>query len=98
MRTMPGPPPSYRPEFPADFLAQAQTIVRRRTVRYQLRQRAELVLLWHRQPLLPNTEAAARVQLHPNSVRAWRRRWAAGDFALEDEAGRGRKAVFFPPR
>src|SRR5262249_57148531 len=33
-----------------------------------------------------------------NSVGAWRRRWAAGDFALEDEAGRGRKATFSPPR
>jgi hypothetical protein len=30
--------------------------------------------------------------LHPNSVRLWRRRWAEGDFTLEDEPGRGRKA------
>jgi transposase len=95
---MPGPPPSYCPDFPSDFLDQAREVVRRRTVRYQLRQRAELVLLLHRQPTLPNTEAAARVRLHPNSVRAWRKRWAAGDFALEDEVGRGRKASFSPPR
>jgi transposase len=95
---MSGPLPSYCPEFPPDFLGQAQALVRRRTVRYQLRQRAELVLLLHRQPLLPNTEAAARVQLHPNSVRSWRKRWAEGDFALEDEAGRGPKAVFSPLR
>jgi transposase len=95
---MPGPPPSYCPDFPSDFLDQARGVVRRRTVRYQLRQRAELVLLLHRQPTLPNTEAAARVRLHPNSVRAWRKRWAAGDFALEDEVGRGRKASFSPPR
>jgi transposase len=95
---MPGPPPSYRPDFPPDFLDQARDVVRRRTARYQLRQRAELVLLLYRQPLLPNTEAAARVRLHPNSVRAWRKRWAAGDFALEDQAGRGRKAAFSPSR
>jgi hypothetical protein len=95
---MPGPLPSYRPDFPPDFLDRAREVVRQRTVRYQLRQRAELVLLLHREPTLPNTEAAARVRLHPNSVRAWRRRWAAGDFALEDEAGRGRKASFSPPR
>jgi hypothetical protein len=95
---MPGPLPSYRPDFPPDFLDQARAVVRRRTARYQLRQRAELVLLLHRRPTLPNTDAAARVRLHPNSVRAWRKRWAAGDFALEDEAGRGRKATFSPPR
>jgi len=95
---MPGPLPSYRPDFPPGFLDQARAVVRRRTVRYQLRQRAELVLLLHRQPTLPNTAAAACVRLHPNSVRAWRKRWAAGDFALEDEAGRGRKAAFSPSR
>jgi hypothetical protein len=95
---MPGPLPAYRPAFPLDFLDQARAVIRRRAVRYQLRQRAELVLLLHRQPTLPNTEAAARVRLHPNSVRAWRQRWAAGDFALEDEPGRGRKASFSPPR
>src|SRR5262249_3962498 len=95
---MPGPLPAYRPDFPPEFLDQARVVLRRRTVRYQLRQRAELVVLLHRRPTLRNTEAAARVRLHPNSVRAWRRRWAAGDFALEDEAGRGRRASFSPPR
>jgi transposase len=95
---MPGPLPSYRPDFPADFLAEAHALVSRRAVRYQLRQRAELVLLLHQRPPLSSPEAAARVHLHPNSVRAWRKRWAAGDFSLDDEAGRGRKAVFSPPR
>jgi transposase len=95
---MPGPPPAYRPEFPADFLTQAQALARRRTVRYQLRQRAELALLLHDQPLLSNPEAATLVRLHPNSVRAWRKRWASGDLTLQDEPGRGRKAEFSPPR
>ena len=95
---MPGPRPFFRPEFPPDFLARAQAVLRRRTVRFQLRQRASLVLLLHQQPLLSNPEAAARVQLHPNSVRAWRKRWAEGDFTLEDEPGRGRPPVFSPPR
>ncbi len=94
---MPGPRPSFRPEFPPEFLARAQAIIRRRTVRFQLRQRANLVLLLHQQPLLANPEAAARVQLHPNSVRTWRKRWAEGDYTLEDEAGRGRPPVFSPP-
>src|SRR5262249_21219407 len=98
---MPGPLPACRPDFPPEFLDQARAVLRRRTVRYQLRQRAEPVLLLHRRPTLPNTEAAARVRLHPNSVRAWRRRWAAGDFALEDEAGprwrAGRAGAARPP-
>ena len=95
---MPGPSPAYRPDFSPDFLAQARVLVRRRTVRYQLRQRAELALLLHGQPLLSNPEAAALVRLHPNSVRTWRKRWAGGDLTLDDEPGRGRKAEFSPPR
>jgi transposase len=95
---MPAPRPFFRPDFPPDFLARAQDLLRRRTVKFQLRQRASLVLLFHQQPLLSNPEAAARVQLHPNSVRLWRRRWAEGDFTLEDEPGRGRPPVFSPPR
>ena len=82
---MRGPTPTYRPAFPPKFLEQAQKIVRQRTVRYQLQQRATLVLLFHHQPLVSNTEAAACVDLHPNSVRLWRRRWANGHFVLEDE-------------
>src|SRR4051794_22316357 len=94
---MPGPLPTYRPDFPPDFLAQARALVRRRSVKYQLRQRATPALLLHQRPSLSNPEAAALVQLPPNSVRSWRRRWAGGDFSLEDEPGRGRKADF-PPR
>jgi transposase-like protein len=93
---MPGPPPLYRPDFPAEFVAQAQHLVRRRTVSYQLRQRARLVLLLQQQPLLSNVAAAAQVELHPNSVRHWRQRWAKGDFGLEDESGRGGQSEFSP--
>ena len=38
--------------------------------------------------------AGAVVELHPNSVRLWRRRWAQGDFSLVEQPGRGRKPVF----
>jgi hypothetical protein len=93
---MRGPLPSYRPEFPTTFLEQAEQIVRQRTVPYQWRQRATLVLLLHQQPLVSNSEAAAQVQLHLRSVQRWRRRWATGDFSLEDAPGRGRKAAFSP--
>lgn len=93
---MPGPSPTYRPCFPLAFLAQARQMIRQRTIKFQLRQRAVLVILLHEQPLLSNVEAGRWAQLHPDSVRHWRRRWARGDFSLEDEPGRGRKAVFSP--
>jgi hypothetical protein len=91
-----GPLPSYRPEFPPTFLVQAAKLAWQRTVPYQLRQRAALVLLLAQQPLVSNSEAAQRVQLHPRSVRRWRQRWATGDFSLDDKPGRGRKAAFSP--
>jgi hypothetical protein len=93
---MPGPSPIYRPDFPAEFVEHARRLARQRTVIYQLRQRATLVLLLHANPVLSNVHAAAEVDLHPNAVRYWRRRWAQGDFFLEDAAGRGCKARFSP--
>jgi hypothetical protein len=93
---MRGPAPTYQPIFPPEFVEQANTIVHQRTVRYQLRQRARLVLLFHHQPLVSNTAAAVCVDLHPNSVRLWRRRWASGHFVLEDESGRGPQPRFSP--
>jgi hypothetical protein len=93
---MSGPAPAYQPVFPPAFLEQAERLVRQRTVAFQLRQRANLVLLLHQQPLLPNTAAAAQVQLHPNSVRLWRQRWTQGNFVLGDNTGRGRKPLFSP--
>jgi hypothetical protein len=70
--------------------------VHQRTGRYQLRQRATLVLLCHEPPLVANTEAAACVHRHPHSVRLWRRRWAHGTVVLEDESGRGPQPRFSP--
>lgn len=93
---MSGPTPAYQPVFPPAFLEQAERLVRQRTVAFQLRQRANLVLLLYQEPLLSNAAAAAQVQLHPNSVRLWRQRWAKGNFVLEDKAGRGRKPLFSP--
>ena len=93
---MSGPMPWYRPCFPTPFVEEAQGIVRRRTVAYQLRQRAQLVVLLQADPLLSNSRAAAAVQLHPNAVRYWRRRWALGEFCVADALGRGRKSGFSP--
>jgi DNA-directed RNA polymerase specialized sigma24 family protein len=95
--SMAGPLPLYRPTFPEHFLAKAQRLAGARTTASHLRQRARLVLLLQELPLLSNAEAADRIDLHPNSIRRWRQRWAKGCFSLEDDAGRGRKPVFFPP-
>ena len=94
---MPGPVPHYRPAFPDEFLAEAGRLAAARTAASHLRQRAHLALLLHEHPVLSNVAAAARLGLHPNSVRLWRRRWAQGQFTLEDAPGRGRKPTFSPP-
>jgi hypothetical protein len=44
---MSGPAPAYQPVFPPAFLEQAERLARQRTVAFQLRQRANLVLLLH---------------------------------------------------
>jgi hypothetical protein len=93
---MPGPLPAFRPCFPDDFVQQARQLARQRCARFQRRQRAALVLLLHHNPTLSNVEAARQVQLHPDSVRDWRRRWSDGQFTLEDQPGRGRKPTFSP--
>jgi hypothetical protein len=69
---MRGPLPSCRPEFPSTFLEQAEKRARQRTVPYQVRQRATLVLLLHQQALVSTIEAAERVQVHLRSVQRWR--------------------------
>src|SRR5712691_1508616 len=96
MPPMRGPFPSYRPACPPTFLAQAAKMAWQRTVPYQLRQRAALVLLLSQHALVSNSEAAQRVQLPPRSGRRWRPRWATGDFSLDDKLGRGRKADVSP--
>lgn len=94
---MPGPLPRFRPIFPDEFLAEARRLAAARTAASNLRQRAHLVLLLHEFPSVSNVAAATRLDLHPNSIRLWRKRWARGQFTFEDESGRGRKPVFSPP-
>jgi hypothetical protein len=70
--------------------------VRRRTAQVQVVQRYRLVLLLRERPDLKNDMAAEQVGLSTRQVQRWRSRWAAGDFSIEDQAGRGRKPVFSP--
>lgn len=82
--------------FPDSFLQDAIDTVRRRTAAVQDVQRFRLVLLLHEQPSISNEEAAQLVSLSARQVQRWRRRWAAGDFDIEDLPGRGRKPAFSP--
>ena len=95
-RMMSGPTPLFRPEFRGEFVERCRHTVRLRNVSRGEFQRARLVLLLHGDARLSNVAAGAAVELHPNSVRLWRRRWAQGDFSLIDQEGRGRKATFSP--
>jgi hypothetical protein len=94
---MPGPSP-VSCTFPDDFVQAALDTVRRRTVLVQVAQRFRLVLLLHEQPDMKNDKAAKEVGLSARQVQRWRSRWAAGDFSIEDQPGRGRKPVFSPSR
>lgn len=92
---MPGPSPAPC-TFPDDFVQVAMDTVRRRTVAVQVVQRFRLALLLHEQPDMTNDQAAKEVGLSARQVQRWRSRWVAGDFSIEDQAGRGRKPVFSP--
>ena len=92
---MPGPRPAPC-TFPDGFMQVAQDTVRRRTVAVQVVQRFRLALLLHEQPDMTNDQAAKEVGLSARQVRRWRSRWAAGDFSIEDQPGRG-ASPFFPP-
>src|SRR6266478_7576640 len=63
MPAMRGPAPTHCPNFPSEFLAEAQAFPRQRKVSFQLRQRAALVCLLHDQPQISHSEAAAEVQM-----------------------------------
>jgi hypothetical protein len=82
--------------FPEEFLQEARTAVKRRTASVQAVQRFRLALLLHEQPQVGNEAAAERIGLSARQVQRWRQRWSAGDFSIEDRAGRGRKPHFSP--
>ena len=90
------PSRATQPEFPPTCLAQAEKLAWQRTVPYQLRQRAALVLLLSHQPLVSNREAAQRVQRHPRSVRRWRHRWATGTLPWTTSRDGAARRIFPP--
>ena len=84
--------------FPDWFLQDAINTVRRRTASVQDVQRFRLVLLLQERPSISHEDAAEIVGLSARQVQRWRRRWAAGDFSIEDYPGRGKKRTFSPGR
>jgi hypothetical protein len=93
---MPGPLSAFCPAFPEEFLAEVRDTLRRKTAPQQAVQRCRLVLLLHENPHLPQEEAGRLVGLSGRQVLRWRQRWSAGDFSVDDNLGRGRKATFSP--
>jgi transposase len=53
-----------------------------------------LALLVHEHPDWDQERLGRHVGLSRRQVHRWRKRWATGDFSLEDSEGRGRKADF----
>ena len=93
---MAGPHPIFCPAFPEAFLEEARVEVRRKTASQRPVQRSQLALLVHEHPDWDQQRHGRHVGLSGRQVHRWRKRWAAGDFSLEDGAGRGRKADFSP--
>jgi len=93
---MPGLFPTFCPTFSEELLQRARDTVGRKTAPHRAVQRSRLALLLHAEPHVGHAEAGRRVGLSGSQVRRWRKRWAAGDLALADSSGRGRKAAFSP--
>ena len=93
---MRGPAPVFCPLFPGEFLELARGEIRRKTASHRSVQRFHLALLVHEHPEWDQERLGTKVGLSGRQVHRWRKRWAAGDFSVEDAAGRGRKADFSP--
>src|SRR5262249_60896247 len=96
MPSMRGPKPTHRPAFSVEFLAEAQALRRRRTVSFQLRQRAAVVCLLHQEPEISHPQAAAAMNMPVDWIRHWRRRWQLGGWGLADKSGRGAELDVVP--
>lgn len=91
---MRGPDPMYQPEFPKEFVREAHQICRQPTAERRQWQRAKMVVLLDERPAMSCPELGEQVGLDKTSVRRWKKRWASGEFSLDDREGRGRKPKF----
>ena len=95
---MPCPVPKYQPTFSSEELDRVRNVVRRRNAPHSMVQRAKLALLLADDPAMTCAEAGRRLDLHPNTPRTWRRRWANEGFSLEDRPRSGRPRTSSPRR
>lgn len=85
------PTPKHQPDFPREFVDEAKSLSRQSAVEHRHWQRARMVVLINEEPTRSCPEIGEEVGLDKTSVRRWKKRWASGDFSLEDRNGRCRK-------
>ena len=94
---MAGPHPVFCPWFPEPFWEMARKEVRRKTASHRSVQRSQLAILVHAHPDWDQERLGRHVGLSARQVQRWRKRWAAGNFSLDDVAGAAARPLF-PPR
>jgi len=95
---MPRPLPSYRPMFSPEDMERARNVASRRNAPHSTVVRAKIALLLADDPAMTCAEIGRRLDVHPNTPRTWRRRWATEGFSLEDRPRSGRPPKFSPRR
>jgi hypothetical protein len=82
--------------FTPEQLAQAQKLAAARVAPFREVVRAKLTLIVAERPEISHAQAAKQLGLHPDTVYAWRRRWATEGWSLDDAPRSGRPRAFSP--
>lgn len=86
----------HQPTFTPEQLSLARKVARQSSAPLRAVQRARLTLLLAESPHLTHGQIAALAGLDPDTVYKWRRRWAAGEWSLEDAPRSGRPRAVSP--
>jgi Winged helix-turn helix len=93
---MPLPVTPHQVTFTPEQLAQARKLAAARAAPLRAVVRAKLTLIVAERPAISHAAAAKQVGLHPDTVYAWRRRWAQEGWSLADAPRSGRPRAFSP--
>ena len=93
---MPVLKPTHQPQFTAEQLAHARKVAAQHAAPAREVRRARLTLVLAEDPDRSHAEVGQLCDLDPETVYKWRRRWAAGDWSLQDAPRPGRPRVFSP--
>ena len=93
---MPLPVTPHQVTFTPEQLARARKLATARAAPLRAVVRARLTLIVAEQPDISHAAAAKLCGLHPDTVYAWRRRWASEGWSLEDAPRSGRPRAFSP--